>query len=147
MIVVYLKSEALNRVKSFCLTSKLCTYQRKAGEAGHVVGIWLSLSALEWGIWLILFSQDRGYLNLSPPDVRIFDCRLGRKRLWPNICFPLPRFTHAHYGLERSWNRGGQRKQAKGDWILLFCLQTLFALACFWSIEPCKILWYQSKRK
>ena len=25
----------------------------------------------------------------------IFDCRLGRRRLRPNICFPLPRFTHA----------------------------------------------------
>ena len=30
----------------------------------------------------------RGYLNLSSPDVGIFDCRLGRKRLRRNICFP-----------------------------------------------------------
>ena len=113
------------------------------GEAGHGVGIWLSLLA----IWLILFSQGRGYLNLSLPDVEIFDCRLGRKRLRPNICFPLPRFTHAPYGLERSGNHGGQREQAKAGWISLFCLQISFVLACFWSIEPLKILWYQSKRK
>ena len=26
---------------------------------------------------------------LSSPDVEIFDCRLGRKRLRPNICFPV----------------------------------------------------------
>ena len=32
-----------------------------------------------------------GYLNLSTPDVDIFDCRLGRKRLVPSICFSLPR--------------------------------------------------------
>ena len=98
--------------------------------------------------------RKRGYLNLSSPDVEILDCRLGRKRLRPNICFyvsstcfPLPRFTHAPYGLERSGNHGGQREQAKAEWISLFCLQISFVLACFWSIEPLKILWYQSKRK
>ena len=80
--------------------------------------------------------------------LEVFDCRLGRKRLRPNICFPLPCFTHAPHGLERSGNHGGrQRKQAKAGWISLFCLQISFALACFWSIEPLKILWYQSKRK
>ena len=42
---------------------------------------------------------------------------------------------------------GGQREQAKGEWISLFCLQSLFVLACFWLIEHFKILWYQSKRK
>ena len=52
--------------------------------------------------------RGRGYLNLSSPDVEIFDCRLGRKRLRPNICFPLPRFTHAPYGLKRSGSHGGQ---------------------------------------
>ena len=41
------------------------------------------------GYLTALFSQGRGYLNLSSPDVEIFDCRLGRKRLRPNICFPL----------------------------------------------------------
>ena len=51
------------------------------------------------------------------------DWRLGRKRLRPNICFPLPRFTHAPYGLERSGNHGGQREQAEAQWISLFCLQ------------------------
>ena len=70
-------------------------------------------------------------MNLSSLDVEIFDCRLGRKRLRPNICFPLPRFTHAPYDLERSGNHGGQRKQAKAEWISLFCLQISFVLACF----------------
>ena len=50
----------------------------------------------------------------------IFDCRLGRKRLIPNTCFPPPRFTHAPYGLETSGNHGGQREQAKAEWISLF---------------------------
>ena len=35
------------------------------------------------GIWLILFSQGRGYLNISSHNVEIFDCRLVRKRLFP----------------------------------------------------------------
>ena len=104
-----------------------------------------------WGrafnICLILFSQVWGYLNLSLPDVEIFDCRLGQKRLRLNICFPLPHFTHAPHGLERSGNHGGQREQAKAGWISLFCLQISFVLPCFWSTEPTKILWYQSKRK
>ena len=51
------------------------------------------------------------------------DSRLGRKRLRPNISFPLPRFTHAPYGLERSGNHGGPREQVKTEWISLFCLQ------------------------
>ena len=33
---------------------------------------------------------------------------------------PLPCFTHATYGLERSGNHGSQREQAKGEWILLY---------------------------
>ena len=70
-------------------------------------------------------------MNLSSPDVEIFDYRLGRKRLRPNICFPLPRFTHAPYGLERSGNHGGQRTQAKAEWISLFSFEILFVLACF----------------
>ena len=78
-----------------------------------------------------LVLPGEGYLNLSTPDVEIFDCRLGQKRLRPNICFPLPRFTHTPYGLERSGNHGGQREQAKAGWISLFCLQISFVLACF----------------
>ena len=62
------------------------------------------------GQGLILFFRGRVYLDLSSPDVEIFDCRLlGSKRLRLNICFPLPRFTHAPYGLEISGNRGGHR--------------------------------------
>ena len=64
-----------------------------------------------------------------------------------HICFPLPCFSHAPYGQERSENHGGQREQVKAGWIPLSCLQILFVLACFWSIEPHEILWYQSKRK
>ena len=64
-----------------------------------------------------------------------------------NICFPLPRFTHAPDGLERPGNHGGQREQAKAEWISQFCLQISFVLASFGSIEPLNILWYQSKRK
>ena len=54
-----------------------------------------------------LILPGREYLNLSSPDVGIFDCRLGRKRLRPSICFTLPRFTHAPYGLENLENHGG----------------------------------------
>ena len=120
----------------------------RGGETGHGVGFdclcWPWGRAFDWSC----SPQGRWYLNLSSPDVEIFDCRLERKRLRPNICFPLPCFTHAPYGLERSGNHGGrQRKQAKAGWISLFCLQISFALACFWSIERLKILWYQSKRK
>ena len=77
---------------------------------------------------LLLPGED---LNLSSLDMEIFDCRLGRKRLRPNICFPLPRFAHAPYGLERSGNHGGQQEQAKAGWISQFCLQISFVLACF----------------
>ena len=59
-----------------------------------------------------LVLPGEGIFELSSPDVEIFDCRLGRKRLRPNICLPLPRFTHALYGLERSGNHVGQREQA-----------------------------------
>ena len=47
-----------------------------------------------WGGDLIVFvgPGGRAYLNLSSPDVEIFDCRLRQKRLRPKICFPLPRF-------------------------------------------------------
>ena len=66
-------------------------------------GMWWGFDCLCWPfVSLILFSQGRGYLNLSSPNVEIFDCRLGQKRLRPKKCFPLPRFTHAPYGL-RIW--------------------------------------------
>ena len=39
-----------------------------------------------------------------------FDGRLGR-----TYVSPLPRFTHATYGLEISGNHGSQREQAKGE--------------------------------
>ena len=55
-----------------------------------------------------LVLPGEGVLNLSSPNVEIFDSLLGRKRLRPNICFPLPRFTHAPYGLKRSGSHRGQ---------------------------------------
>ena len=70
----------------------LCTYQCKAGGGGGGGG-------RAWGGDLIVFVVPgvghltdlvlvgRGYLNLSSPDVEIFDGRLGRKRLRLNICF------------------------------------------------------------
>ena len=86
-----------------------------------------------WGGDLIVVVGPRvGHLTeLVLPGEGIFesffarrgDWGLGQKRLRPNICFPLPRFTHAPYGLERSGNHGGQREQAKAEWISLFCLQ------------------------
>ena len=73
-----------------------------------------------WGGDLIVFVGPRvghltdlvlpgeGYLNLSSPDVEIFDCQLGRKRLRLNICFAVSCFMHPPYGLQRSGNHGGQ---------------------------------------
>ena len=46
---------------------------------------------------LAILKSQMSLINVCTPDVEIFDCRLGRKRLRPNICFPLPRFTHAPY--------------------------------------------------
>ena len=78
-----------------------------------------------WGFDWFRRPWGRRYLNLSSPDVEI------QKRLRPNICFPLPRFTHAPYGLERSGNHGGPREQAKAGWISPFCLQISFVFAYF----------------
>ena len=104
------------------------------GGAGH--GVWgFDCLCRPWGRAFELSCSPRwgggGYLNLSSPDVEIFGFRLGRKRLRPNICFPLPPFTHAAYGLERSANHGGQRELAKAGCISLFCLQISFVLVCF----------------
>ena len=45
-------------------------------------------------------------MNLSSPDEEIFDCRLGRKRLRPNICFPLLSFW-------KSW----RLTRTSGSWV------------------------------
>ena len=110
-----------------------------------------------WGFDCVCWPWGRAFdWSCSPRggDIWIFLRAMWRyltadshKKDWDRICFLLPCFTHAPYGLERSGNHGGQREQAKAEWISLFCLQILFVLACFWSIEPLKILWYQSKRK
>ena len=96
-----------------------------AREAGGGAGGGMAL-----GRDLIVFVCPgiRHLIDIVLPDVEIFDCRLGRKRLRPNICFPLPRFTHAPYGLERSGNHGGQREQAKAEWISLHCVVFKFRL-------------------
>ena len=114
--------------------SRLWTYQCKAGGEGQGMGWGFVRLCWPWGRAFDWSCSPRG--GDSSPDVEIFDCRLGRKRLRRNICFPLPRFTHAPYGLKRSRSHGGQWDQAKAEWISRFCLQISFVLACFWSIEP-----------
>ena len=85
------------------------TYQCKAGGGGRAWGGDLIVFVVPGvGHLTDLVLPGRGYLNLSSSDVEIFDCRLRRKRLRPNICFRLPRFTHAPYGLKTSESHGGQ---------------------------------------
>ena len=62
----------------------------------HGMGWGLALR-YRWGIWPILFSWGRGYLNLSSPDMGIFDHWLRRKKL---ILIRHFSFTHALYSLE-----------------------------------------------
>ena len=67
--------------------SMLC--QRGGGGWGEGRSRGKAFDCLCWplgqGLLLILFSQGRGYLNLSSHDVEIFDCRLGRKKKRPNF--------------------------------------------------------------
>ena len=91
------------------------------------------------GIFESFFARCRD--NISTSGEILFECRLGRKRLRPNIMFPTSKLhqermislgcTHAPYGPERSGNHGGQREQAKAGWISLCFLQISFVLACF----------------
>ena len=96
------------------------------GGGGGRQGMGWGVDCLCW-IWgrpfnicLILFSQVWGYLNLSLPDVEIFDCRLGQKRLRLNICFPLPHFTHAPRSgkIWKSW-RPTRTSQSRVDFTVL----------------------------
>ena len=48
-----------------------------------------------------------GYLNLSSPDEEIFDCRLGRKRLRPNIMFPTSKLLEIMEANENKRKLGG----------------------------------------
>ena len=81
-------------------------------------------------------------LNLSSPNVEIFDCRLGRKRLRPNICFPLPRFTQRRTVWKDLEITEANRNKRKLRGFHCFVFKFLFFLACFWSIEPLKIQLY-----
>ena len=115
---------------------------RRGGEAGHGVGIWLSLLALGLGIWLILFSLGRGYLNLSSPDVEIFDCQLGRKRLRPNILFPASTF-HAcavrSGKIWKSWKPTGTSE----SWVYFTVLSSNFVcFSVFLSFDQLNLLRY-----
>ena len=90
----------------------------------HSMGWGLALR-YRWGIWPILFSWGRGYLNLSSPDMGIFDHWLRRKKLIPTRHFSL------HSCTVQSGNQEGQRwgwKQVKVEWIWLCCLHILFYL-------------------
>ena len=74
-------------------------------------------------------------MNLSSPDEGptwgYLTADSDEKDLGRTYVSPLPCITHAPYGLEKSGNHGSQREQAKAEWILLFCLQISFVLACF----------------
>ena len=124
----------------------LCTYQCKAaGRGGGECRAWC-------GDLIVFVGPGVGHLtNLVLPGVGMFISFFARhgtnvgmdltavsdERDWDRTYVsPLPRFTHVTYGLERSRNHGSQGERAKGEWILLY-----------WSIEPFKILWYESKRK
>ena len=135
-------------------TAVLCTYQCKAGGGGG------ERQGMGWGFDCLCWPWGKAFDRSWSPrggDIWTFLRPTWRyltadsdEKAWNRTyvsCFPLPRFTHAPYGLKRSGSHGGQWEQAKAEWISLFCLQISFVLACFWSIEPLKILWYQSKRK
>ena len=104
----------------------------------HGMGWGLALR-YRWGIWPILFSWGRGYLNLSSPDMGIFDHWLRRKKLIPTRHFSL------HSCTVQSGNQEGQRwgwKQGKLEWIWLFCLHILFYLGNLtanYFFEKCQI--------
>ena len=95
----------------------LCTYQCKAGGGGgRAWGGDLIVSVVPGvGHLTDLVLPGEGiFESFSSPDVDIFDCRLGRKRLRPNICFPLPRFTHAPYGLRKIRNSWRPMRASEG---------------------------------
>ena len=75
------------------MTDLLCTYQCHAGVGGGSAwggdlivfvgpGVWLLTDLVVAGV------GGGGCLDLSSPNVKIFDCRLRRKRLRLNIMFP-----------------------------------------------------------
>ena len=74
-------------------------------------------------IFYIFWNRPRAY-NLGQNKMEQKTLRLGRKRLRPNISFPASR-------MRRTVWKDGQRKQAKAEWISLFCLQISFVLECF----------------
>ena len=131
------------------LIKYLCTYQCHAcgGGGGERQGMGWGFDCLGWP-WGRAFDW-----SCSPRggDIWIFQhiwqpTQTKKTETEHTVCFPLPCFTHVPYSLERSGSLWGLREPAKAEWISPFCLQILFVLACFWSIEPLKILWYQSKR-
>ena len=126
--------------------ASLCTYQCKAGGGG----------GREWGGDLIVFvGPGVGRLtDLVLLEELIFESFFAQRRgdIWrrtrtKDTETEHPCFTHAPLGLKRSGNHGGQRGESKGEWISLFCLKISFVLASLWSMDPFKILRYQSKRK
>ena len=122
----------------------------------HFCGLWKQGTG--WGFDCLCWPWSRAFhWSCSPrggdiwiflrPTWRYLTADSDEKDWDRTYVSPLPRFTHAPYGLKRSGSHGGQWEQAKAERISLFCLQISFVLACFWSVEPLKILWYQSKRK
>ena len=103
------------------------------------------------GVWhltdLVVAGVGGGCLDLSSPNVKIFDCRLGRKRLILKIMFPASTLHACASWSGKIW-KSLRPTGTSESWVdFTVCLQISLVLACFWSIEPLKILWYQSKRK
>ena len=116
----------------FSLTSTGEKWMREERTPKDVCG---EASSPRGGVIWIFLCPMWGYLTAD-----------SNKRDWDGTCVSqFPRFTHAPYRRERSGNHGAQQEQVKGVWTSLFCLQILFILACFWSVEPFKIPWYQWK--
>ena len=103
-----------------------------------------------WGGDLIAFVGPRvgnltdlvlpgeGYLNLSSPDVGgMFACRLGRKWLRPNMCFPVSTLLARDVWAGKIW-KVMEANENKPKVSGFHCIDQLNLL---------KILWYQSKRK
>ena len=81
MILGFTRIRKNKGLQKLLKTVDLCTYQCKAGggEAGHGVGIWLSLLALGKGIWLILFSRGEDIWIFLRPTWIYLTADLGEK--------------------------------------------------------------------
>ena len=75
----------------------------------------------------------------------IFDCRLGRRTLRPNICFPLSRFTHAVCKDLEIMEANGNKRKLSGFHCFVFKFR-LFQRV-FNQLDLCGIKVNESKEK